>query len=190
MQPAEVIDFWRDAGPERWFDSTPDFDAACRDGFAAAWAVARGGALAAWEETPEGALALVILLDQMPRNMFRGEARTYASDPEAREVARRALARGFDTQVSDDLRRFFYLPFMHSEDIEDQRRSVLLFDALGDADSAKWARHHHDIVARFGRFPHRNALLGRSSTADEVAFLAEPGAFAGSGAISGGGQGR
>ncbi len=136
-------------------------------------AAARGD-LAEWELSPEGALALVILLDQLPRNMFRGTRRAYATDPAALLLVERAIERGFDTTVAPDMRRFFYLPFMHAEDLSAQERSVVLNETV-DADSLKWARHHRDVIARFGRFPHRNALLGRESTADEEAFLSEDG---------------
>lgn len=178
MTPETVIDFWRKAGPDKWFGGGPDFDEACRSAFREAWTAARRGECEAWAETPEGALALVILLDQMPRNMFRGSAEVYASDLEARRAASRAIERGFDRAVDPTLRRFFYLPYMHSEDIADQRLSVALNGQV-DADSLKWAQHHHDIVARFGRFPHRNAVLGRATTPDEAAYLADEGAFKG-----------
>ncbi|MFL5181920.1 MAG: DUF924 family protein, partial [Microvirga sp.] len=124
-------------------------------------------------------LALCLLLDQFPRNMFRGTRRAYRTDPVAVDVADRAIERKHDQAVAPELRRFFYLPFSHSEDPTDQERAVALADALGDPETAKWARHHRDIVARFGRFPHRNAILGRESTPEEAAFLAEEGAFKG-----------
>jgi len=175
----DVLDFWRQAGPERWFARSDAFDADCRRRFAVLWQKAAAGRLPDWEATPDSALALVLLLDQLPRNMFRGSARMYAADPLAREVAHRAVTRGFDRQVEPALRCFFYLPFMHSEALADQERCVALCEAAGDAGQLKWARHHHDIVARFGRFPHRNALLGRRSTAEEAEFLARDGAFNG-----------
>ncbi len=127
----------------------------------------------------DGALALCLLLDQFPRNMFRGTRRAYRTDPVAVDVADRAIERKHDRAVAPELRRFFYLPFSHSEDPADQERSVALAEALGDPETVKWARHHRDIVARFGRFPHRNAILGRSTTPEEAAFLAEEGAFKG-----------
>ena len=171
--PDEVIAFWREAGPERWFSKDEGFDQACRDRFALTYEAAARGDLAEWELTPEGALAVVLLLDQFPRNMFRGTRRAYATDHGAVMAADRAIERGHDTRVDPAFRRFFYLPFMHSESVRHQERSVALNEALGDPDSVKWARHHHDIVARFGRFPHRNAWLGRESTPEEVGFLAE-----------------
>jgi uncharacterized protein (DUF924 family) len=174
-----VVEFWRNAGPDRWFKRDEIFDAACTERFRTAWEAARTGALDHWAATPEGALALVLLLDQMPRNMFRGDPLTYATDDKACAIADAAIARGFDTQVPAELRRFFALPFMHSETLAGQDRSVALAQANGDPDVLKWARHHRDIVARFGRFPHRNALLGRESTPDEREWMAQEDAFKG-----------
>jgi uncharacterized protein (DUF924 family) len=171
--PQEVVAFWRDAGRERWFTKDEAFDALCRERFLATYEAAARGDLNDWELVPEGALAVVLLLDQFPRNMFRGTKSVYKTDPVALMAADRAIERGLDKQVEPEMRRFFYLPFMHSEELRHQERSVTLNEATGDADLAKWARHHHDIVRRFGRFPHRNAILGRESTPDEAAFLAE-----------------
>ena len=173
-QPGEVVSFWRDAGPARWFKSDDAFDATFRDRFIAAHTAAASGALAEWETTAEGSLALVILLDQFPRNAFRGTARVYATDPLAREVAARAIAAGHDTGVDPALRRFLYLPFQHSESLADQDRSVALSESLGE-DARRWAAHHREIVEHFGRFPHRNDILKRESTPDELQFLAEGG---------------
>ena len=169
--PSDVLAFWREAGPDRWYERDDAFDAAIRTRFLSTCDAAVRGELIGWENSPEGALALVIVLDQFPRNMFRDDPRAYAADPLARAVADRALARGFDQQVDAGERLFFYLPFEHSEAAADQARSVALHRALGDADSLKWAQLHADIIARFGRFPHRNAVLGRKTTPDEQAFL-------------------
>jgi uncharacterized protein (DUF924 family) len=174
----DVLTFWRAAGPERWFESDEAFDAAIRERFAATYEDAAAGLLNAWENSPEGALALVIVLDQFPRNMFRYSARSFSADPLAREVARRAIAKRFDQQIAMPERAFFYLPFEHSEDLADQERAVALVRATGDADLLKWAELHADIVRRFGRFPHRNAILGRSTTPQEQAFL-DAGGFSG-----------
>jgi uncharacterized protein (DUF924 family) len=171
--PDEVISFWREAGPEKWFSKDEAFDQACRDRFMPTYEAAARGDLNEWELTPDGALAVILLLDQFPRNMFRGQRETYKTDPVALMAADRAIERGFDHKVEPLFRRFFYLPFMHSESLADQERSVTLNEALGDADSVKYAHHHHDIVARFGRFPHRNAILGRETTPEEEAFLKE-----------------
>jgi uncharacterized protein (DUF924 family) len=134
--------------------------------------------LADWERAPDSALALTIVLDQFPRNMFRGSARAFAADPIARAVADRALKHGFDEKVDPAERTFFYLPFEHSESMADQERCVALFGASGDAEALKWAELHADIIRRFGRFPHRNAALQRATTAEERAFL-DAGGFAG-----------
>jgi uncharacterized protein (DUF924 family) len=178
VTPQDVVSFWQAAGADKWFTKDTAFDAAVRERFLAVYEAAAAGALGDWEATPQGALALLIALDQFPRNMFRGSARIYAADAIARAVAERALAHGFDRAVAQDLRTFFYLPFMHSEMLADQERSVALYRALGDAESLRYAEDHADIVRRFGRFPHRNDILGRESTAEEQAFLAA-GGFAG-----------
>ena len=166
-----VLTFWREAGSKKWFEKDLGFDDAIRVRFLETYEAAAAGKLADWERTAEGALALVTVLDQFPRNMFRGDARTYAADPLALAVAERALIRGFDRGMALDDRQFFYLPFEHSEAMADQERSCALFAATGDADLLKWAELHADIIRRFGRFPHRNAMLGRTTTAEEQAFL-------------------
>ncbi|MGY2047531.1 DUF924 family protein [Methylobacterium sp. JK268] len=176
--PDEVVAFWRQAGRERWFAAVPDFDAACR-GFLGAHEAGARGDLAAWETQPAGALALVLLLDQFPRNLFRGSPRAYATDPLAREAAARALDRGFDEAVEPALRVFLYMPFMHAEDPALQERSLALFAALGDPDHLAAAREHRALIQRFGRFPHRNAVLGRANTPEETAYLAREDAFRG-----------
>ncbi len=168
--PEAVLAFWREAGPDKWFTKDDAFDAAIREKFLATYEAAATGKLAAWEATAEGALALTIVLDQFPRNMFRGDPRTYAADPVARQVANRALKRGYDQDVPAAERGFFFLPFMHSEELVDQERCVELYRAAG-SDDLKYAEEHRDIVRRFGRFPHRNAMLGRATTPEEQAFL-------------------
>ena len=175
---ADVVAFWREAGPDRWFEKDAAFDAEIRRRFLALHEQAAAGKLSAWEQNAEGALALLILLDQFPRNMFRGDKRTFATDPLARAVTAGALVRGFDSQVPAGLRGFFYLPFEHSEEMADQERGIALYKAAGDADGLKWAEVHADIIRRFGRFPHRNAVLGRTTTPEEQAFL-DSGGFAG-----------
>jgi uncharacterized protein (DUF924 family) len=176
--PADVVAFWRAAGPERWFEKDAAFDDEIRRRFLKAHEAAAAGRLTDWQGNAEGALALLILLDQFPRNMFRGQARAFASDPLARAVTAGALVRGFDSQVPAELRSFFYLPFEHSEDMADQSCGLALYKAAGDADGLKWAEIHADIIRRFGRFPHRNAVLGRISTPEEQKFL-DDGGFAG-----------
>lgn len=176
--PTDVLAIWRAAGPAQWFKKNTDFDSTIAVRFGALWRTAADGLLSAWEDTPEAALALVIVLDQFPRNMFRGEARAFSTDAPARAVAGRAVAGGFDQAVAKSERIFFYLPFEHSEDPADQERAVALVRALGDAELLKWAELHADIIRRFGRFPHRNRALGRASTPAEQAFL-DAGGFAG-----------
>jgi uncharacterized protein (DUF924 family) len=178
INPSEVLEFWRSAGYERWFKADPDFDQEVRERFAATHEKATAGQLAAWEETPVGALALVLVLDQFSRNMFRGSAKAFAADPIAREVTRRAIARGFDREIETAMRPFFYLPFMHSENFADQEYCVSLYRELGDAEQLKYAEIHRDAIQRFGRFPHRNEMLGRTSSADETAYL-DAGGFRG-----------
>jgi uncharacterized protein (DUF924 family) len=175
---AEVLAFWRAAGPDKWFEKNDAFDTDIRARFLATYEAAAAGRLAAWEGDPDAALALVIVLDQFPRNMFRNDARTYAADPLARAVADRAIARAFHQRFPPIERRFFYLPFEHSENLADQERSVALCRAAGDEEGVKYAEIHADIIRRFGRFPHRNRVLGRATTPEEQAFL-DGGGFAG-----------
>lgn len=180
--PADVIGFWVAAGPGKWFAKSATFDDAVRLKFEPVHHAAARGEYAAWAETAEGALALLILLDQFPRNLYRGGAHAFATDPLARRIAEQALDAGHDQKVAPELRVFFYLPFSHSEALADQDRAVALYEAhdaaTGDIDSLKWAVIHRDIIRRFGRFPHRNAAFGRATTAEEQAFLDE-GGFAG-----------
>ena len=175
---AEIVAFWRDAGPDKWFEKNDAFDADIRRRFLPTHEAAAAGKLANWEETAEGSLALLILLDQFPRNMFRGQARAFATDPLALAVTAKAIIRGFDAQAPKEMRGFFYLPFEHSENLTDQEHGIALYKAAGDADGLKWANVHADIIRRFGRFPHRNAALGRTTTPEEQAFL-DGGGFAG-----------
>lgn len=175
MQAGEVIHFWRDAGPEHWFNKSEVFDDMCEIGFADACVQAAQGELDDWMESADGALALMILLDQLPRNIYRGTPQVYAADARARELANQAIVRGLDQEIDTLMRQFFYTPFMHSEDLGDQDRSVQLYESMGDDTTTKWARHHRDIIRRFGRFPHRNAILGRETTAEEQAWLDQGG---------------
>jgi uncharacterized protein (DUF924 family) len=178
VSAADVLAFWRAAGADKWFKKDAAFDAEIARRYSALWGEAAAGSLPEWEDTPEAALALVILLDQFPRNMFRSDARAFATDTQARSVADRAIARGFDRAVSTSEQLFFYLPFEHSESEADQARSIALVAAMGDADLTRWAKLHADIIRRFGRFPHRNTALGRTSTREEQAFL-DAGGFSG-----------
>jgi uncharacterized protein (DUF924 family) len=174
----DVLAFWLTAGREHWFEPDEAFDAAIRQRFAATYENAVAGRLSVWQNLPDGALALAIVLDQFPRNMFRNSALSYAADALARSVAGRAIAKDFDQRVAMPQRQFFYLPFEHSEELADQERSVALMRATGDADLLKWAELHADIIRRFGRCPHRNSVLGRTTTPEEQAFL-DGGGFSG-----------
>ena len=175
---ADIVAFWREAGPEKWFAKDEAFDAAIRERFLPAHEAAAAGTLVDWEGTPEGAYALLILLDQFPRNLFRGSARAFATDAQALAIAERAIARAFDQGYQPPEQRFFYMPFMHSEELAHQDRCVHLCEAASDPEGVKFAELHRDIIRDFGRFPHRNPLLGRQTTADERAFL-DKGGFAG-----------
>lgn len=167
----DVVSFWQSAGRERWFATDDTFDARCRARFAPTYEAARAERLTSWEQDATGALALVILLDQIPRNIFRGSPATWATDALALAIARRAKDRGFDEQVAAAMREVFYLPFMHAERLDAQDVSVRLYETLGNPDALDYARHHREVIARFGRFPHRNHVLGRRSTPEERAFL-------------------
>jgi len=175
--PATVLAFWRAAGPDKWFEKDAAFDVQIQEKFLATYEAAAAGGLA-WDDDPDGAFALLIVLDQFPRNMFRGSARAFAADPLARTVAIRSIERGFDQRVAVPERFFFYLPFEHSESLADQERCIALNRASGDTDALKWAEVHAGIIRRFGRFPHRNKVLGRATTPEEQVFLDE-GGFAG-----------
>ncbi len=170
----DIVRFWHEAGPQRWFAKDDAFDAEFTSRFEAVHHAAATGALDGWAADAEGALALLILLDQFPRNAWRGSGHMFATDGKARAIASGAIDAGFDRQVAPSLRPFFYLPFMHSESLADQERSVALNAEL-DADTQRFAVLHRDIVARFGRFPHRNPMLGRSTTPEERQFLDEGG---------------
>ncbi|MES2185385.1 MAG: DUF924 family protein [Pseudomonadota bacterium] len=173
-----VVEFWRAAGPKRWFRKNAAFDRDFHDRFMEQHqAAAQGEYDAAAAASPESALAVLLLLDQFPRNTFRGSARAFATDGQALDLAARAVARGDDRQVEPALQAFFYLPFMHSEALANQQRSVELNRRLGGG-SLRAAEVHQDIIERFGRFPHRNTVLGRPTTAAEQAFL-DAGGFKG-----------
>lgn len=176
--PDEVLAFWfSEAGRDRWFAASQAFDEEVRRRLLPAHEAAAAGALDGWAATPEGALALVLLLDQVPRNAFRGTPRMYATDGRALEAARAAVAAGHDLALAgDDRRMFLYLPFEHAEDAEAQRECLRLVSSrIADPEYLDYARRHLEVVERFGRFPHRNAILGRGSSAEELEFLERPG---------------
>lgn len=172
---AQVVTFWTEAGPAKWFARDDAFDAHLSSLFLEEHHAAASRAREYWLSTAEGALALMLLLDQFPRNCFRGTAHSYATDGLARHYAMRAVEEGLDLQLVPKLRAFIYLPFEHSEDPQDQERSVSMFDVLGDKEYLQFAELHRELIQRFGRFPHRNAVLGRMPTLDELDYLAEGG---------------
>jgi uncharacterized protein (DUF924 family) len=185
--PQEILDFWfgRESEPgygefrAAWFQKDEEFDREVQTRFREDHERAASGGLDEWREEARSALALVILLDQFPRNMFRGDAKTHATDAKAQETSEYAIERALDRELPAFQRMFLYMPFMHSESIEAQRRSVALFERLAGEDGApdvtEYAVGHRDIVERFGRFPHRNAILGRETTPEEAEFLTQPG---------------
>ena len=171
-----VLDFWFvENGPEQWFNKDDAFDAAIRDRFEGLVVQASKGELSPWRETARGALAEILFLDQFPRNLYRDDASAFASDPVALVAAKQALENKIDQDVSESERVFLYLPFEHSEEASDQETSVRLFGSLEDKELLEWAEKHKAIIDRFGRYPHRNAALGRESTDEELEFLKEEG---------------
>jgi uncharacterized protein (DUF924 family) len=174
----EVLAYWRALGPQKWFAKDAAIDAEIRDKFHNLHAAALAGLLNHWENDAAGALAYIIVLDQFSRNMFRGSAAAFAADPLACAAADRAIARGFDRQTAKAERPFFYLPYMHSETLADQERCCELCRTAEDDGTLEYAEFHADLIRRFGRFPHRNAVLGRITTPEEQAFL-DGGGFAG-----------
>jgi uncharacterized protein (DUF924 family) len=171
----DVLAFWRSAGPDKWFAKDEAFDEAIRARFLTTHEAAAAGELSHWEATPEGVYALLILLDQFPRNLFRGSPRAFATDAMALAIAERAVAAGFDAAFTPPERRFIYMPFMHAEDLAAQERCIALCAASDDAEGVKYAVQHRDIIRDFGRFPHRNPVLERKTTPEEQAFLDEGG---------------
>jgi uncharacterized protein (DUF924 family) len=176
VEPRQVLDFWREAGPDKWFARDEAFDARFRQAFLDAhWAASRGE-LEHWVDSADGALALVLLLDQFPRNCFRRSGHAYATDPLARHYATRAIEAGLDARVEPALRVFMYMPFEHSEDMADQLRTIELMRAVAP-EFMQYAIAHRDVIERFGRFPHRNRELGRENTPEEQAWLDAGGGF-------------
>lgn len=171
----DVIKFWFDAGADAWFTKDEEFDDSIREKFGPAIETAAAGGLDDWLSDAKGCLGIVLLLDQFTRNINRGSPATWAFDDKALAVAKTAFAEGFDQELSMDERRWFVMPFMHSEDPEMQARCIELADTMDNEGLSKYARHHADIIARFGRFPHRNVVLGRTSSAEEEAYLADDG---------------
>jgi uncharacterized protein (DUF924 family) len=175
IEARDVLDFWIAAGAEKWFTKDAAFDAAIAAGFGAHLEAAKAGAYDGWSTTTHGSLALVIMLDQFSRNLHRGSTRAFEGDPKALALAKRMVAARADMELPAPLRKWAYLPFEHSEDMADQKTCVSLMERTGERDDLPWAIIHHDIIAQFGRFPHRNAVLGRVSTHEELRFLQDGG---------------
>jgi uncharacterized protein (DUF924 family) len=179
MSPAiidEILRFWFETlKPEDWYRKNPAIDAAITARFGATYEALKTGVPPEWVAEPKGVLAAILVLDQFPRNMFRDDPRAFATDGAALALAKRAIGEGIDMQLPPEQRAFIYMPFQHSEARDDQARSIALFTSLGVPLNLDFAQRHQAIIARFGRFPHRNSVLGRTSTAEELAFLQEPG---------------
>jgi uncharacterized protein (DUF924 family) len=178
IEPRDVLDFWMAAGEDKWFEKSDDFDDEIRARFGDHLEAAKQGAYDAWAETTQGKLALIIMLDQFSRNLHRGSAKAFEADAKALALAKGMIADKADMELPEDLRRWVYLPYEHSEDLGDQETCVKLMERTGSEESVKYAVIHLDIIKEFGRFPHRNPALGRTSTPEELKFL-EDGGFAG-----------
>lgn len=180
VDPEEVLSLWfSEEAEKRWFKSTPAFDDELRERFEGTVQAALNDELAHWCDEPRSALALVIVLDQLPLNIYRGRPESFAGEAPAREVAKRVIDQGWDREMETKQKAFLYIPFMHSENLADQDRAVELYEKSGMKDNVYWAKHHRGIVERFGRFPHRNAILGRESTEAEKQWLNSDEAFCG-----------
>jgi len=180
LTPQDILDFWY--APDMrssWFNSTSELDAQIRQRFEPVWEAAVRGELDDWRGSPSGCLALAIILDQFPLNMFRGTAKSFSSEHRAITIAKQAIAQGFDQHIDAAQLAFLYMPLMHSENLADQELSVELYAAAGLNNNLRFAQHHREIVRRFGRFPHRNAILGRASTSEEIDYLNSDEAFKG-----------
>ena len=178
--PQNILEFWfSEPAKKLWFRSTPEFDTEILDKYYTLWQQAKKQQLIDWKKTAEGCLALVIILDQFPLNMFRGNAKSFSTEKKALKITHFAISKNFDKKLNHIQLAFLYMPLKHSENIEDQNLSVELFNKEGLENNLRFAKHHRDIIKRFGRFPHRNAILGRTSTTDEIEYLNSPQAFTG-----------
>lgn len=176
----DVLDFWY--APEtakKWFNSTPEFDLEIKQRFESLWELAAANQLNEWQHTPQGSLALCIVMDQFPLNMFRGDAKSYQTEAQSIEVAKVAIAMGYDEEIEVEKVSFLYMPLMHSESLADQELCVSCFDKRALQNNLRFAKHHRDLIIEFGRFPHRNALLNRKSTPEEISYLNSKRAFTG-----------
>jgi len=180
ITPQSLLTFWfSEEMRAHWFNSTPEIDATIRKQYEDLWNKAQLGKLNQWKNSPDGALALIILLDQFPLNMYRGQAKAFATEALSIEIAKHAIDQKFDQQIPQSQLMFMYMPLMHSENINDQELSVKLFTKADLEANIRFAEHHKNLVEKFGRFPHRNAILGRTSTAEELTYLASDKAFTG-----------
>lgn len=180
MKPIEIISYWfSERIQKHWFSSTPELDKEIKTKYERTWVSAAAGELDEWKISPEGCLALIIILDQLPLNMFRGEAKSFETERQAVEVALTAINSGFDKKLSSDKLPFLFMPFMHSEKLEEQDLSVKLYRENNFENNLRFALHHREIVKRFGRFPHRNRIIGRESTKAEKEYLASENSFKG-----------
>jgi uncharacterized protein (DUF924 family) len=178
MRPADIVSFWTQAGEDRWFTRDATFDGALSVRFGVALKQGRSGAFDHWGSTPEGALGLIILLDQVSRNLHRGSPLAFAADHKALTLAKTWIGRGYHQRLPPPLARWMIMPFEHAEDLDAQNRGVALFETMGLEEQARYAKIHRDVIVQFGRFPHRNPVLGRTSTLQEIAFL-RAGGFSG-----------
>lgn len=180
IKPKEIVDFWFSSKiKNQWFSSTPELDKKIRKKYEALWIKAASGELDNWAVDPDGCLALIIILDQFPLNMFRGQAKSFTTENKAVEIAWHAIKENFDQHMEKEKLAFLYMPFMHSEDLTTQNMSVSLYKEKNLVDNIRFAEHHRDIVKKFGRFPHRNKILGRENTKEEFEYLASKEAFTG-----------
>ncbi len=174
-KPSDIVTFWREAGPTKWFKKDEAFDTEIAERFMPLYDRACRGELDAWAEEPGSALALILVFDQFSRNLYRNDARAFAQDGRCVRIVHDAMANGDDRKIPDDLAPFIYMPLMHSENLSDQQTCIDEMERLGKADNVKFARIHYDIIEKFGRFPHRNTVLGRITTPEEEQFLADGG---------------
>lgn len=180
MKPADILDYWySDKMRKHWFASTESLDEEIRNNYQASWQMAADGNLKHWNTSPEGCLALSIILDQLPLNMFRNTAKSFSTEQLAIETTRHAISMGFDDNIEKDKRAFLYMPLMHSENMDDQDLSVQMFKKSNLKENLRFAEHHRKIISTYGRFPHRNQILGRTSTAAEINYLNSDQAFKG-----------
>ena len=180
ISSGDILEFWySEPMASRWFSSTPQLDAEIRAKYEQLWRAAAEDRLEDWKNSPQGCLALVIVLDQLPLNMFRGEAKSFSTEQQAVEVCKLAIAKGYDREIASGRLSFLYMPLMHSEHLADQDLSVQMFEQAGLEGNLRFARHHRDLIRKFGRFPHRNAILGRESSQQELDYLGSKEAFLG-----------